>query len=32
MMERRGGAIEWSEEHNAEFELEKTALICLSKK
>jgi hypothetical protein len=32
MMERRGGAIEWSEEHNTEFELEKMALICLSKK
>jgi hypothetical protein len=32
MMERGGGPIEWSEEHNTEFELEKMALICLSKK
>jgi hypothetical protein len=30
MMEKRGGALEWSEQHNAEFELDKTALICLS--
>jgi len=32
MMEKSGGALEWSEEQNAEFELEKTALICLSRK
>jgi hypothetical protein len=32
MMEKRGGALEWSEQHHAEFELEKTALICLSRK
>jgi ribonuclease HI len=32
MMEKRGGALEWSEWHHAEFELEKTALICLSRK
>ncbi|KAG1889997.1 hypothetical protein F4604DRAFT_642211 [Suillus subluteus] len=31
-MEKQGGALEWSEGHNAEFELEKTALICLSSK
>jgi hypothetical protein len=31
MMEKLGGALEWSEEHNAEFELDKTALLCLSK-
>jgi hypothetical protein len=32
MMEKRGGALEWSERHHAEFKLEKTALICLSRK
>lgn len=32
MMEKQGGALQWSEEQNAEFELEKTALICLSRK
>lgn len=32
MMEKEGGALEWSKEHNAEFELDKTALICLSRK
>jgi hypothetical protein len=34
MMEKREGALEWSEQHNAkfEFELEKTTLICLSSK
>ncbi|KAG2740533.1 hypothetical protein P692DRAFT_20663606, partial [Suillus brevipes Sb2] len=32
MMEKRGGALQWSEEHHAEFELDKTALVCLSRK
>ncbi|KAG1824556.1 uncharacterized protein BJ212DRAFT_1260835, partial [Suillus subaureus] len=32
MMEKPGGTLEWSHEHNAEFELDKTALICLSRK
>lgn len=32
MMEKQGGALEWSKEQNAEFELDKTALICLSRK
>jgi hypothetical protein len=31
MMERPGGALDWSKEHNAEFELDKTALLCLSR-
>jgi hypothetical protein len=31
MMEKDGGALEWSRLHHAEFELDKTALICLSK-
>jgi len=31
MMERPGGALDWSREHNAEFELDKTALLCLSR-
>ncbi|KAG2742524.1 hypothetical protein P692DRAFT_20652403, partial [Suillus brevipes Sb2] len=32
MMEKPGGALEWSRKHNAEFELDKTALVCLSRK
>jgi len=32
IMERPNGALSWSEAHRAEFELEKTALICLSRK
>lgn len=31
MMEKEGGALEWSREHHTEFELDKTALVCLSK-
>ncbi|KAG2054172.1 hypothetical protein BDR06DRAFT_884733, partial [Suillus hirtellus] len=30
-MEKEGGTIEWSRTHHAEFKLNKTALICLSK-
>lgn len=29
MIEKPGGALEWSRNHNAEFELDKTALICV---
>ncbi|KAG2072430.1 hypothetical protein BDR04DRAFT_1117022 [Suillus decipiens] len=32
MMEKDGGTLSWSEEYHVEFELEKTALICLSRK
>jgi hypothetical protein len=32
IMEKRGGALQWSEEHHAEFELDNTALACLSRK
>ncbi|KAG2051728.1 hypothetical protein BDR06DRAFT_983476 [Suillus hirtellus] len=31
-MEKPGGALKWSQKHNAEFELDKTALVCLSRK
>ncbi|KIK45269.1 hypothetical protein CY34DRAFT_78256 [Suillus luteus UH-Slu-Lm8-n1] len=31
-MEKPGGALEWSRNHNAEFELDKTALICVSRR
>lgn len=31
-MEKPGRALEWSRKHNAEFELDKTALVCLSRK
>lgn len=30
LMERLGGALEWSEQQNAEFKIEQTALICAS--
>lgn len=32
MMEKPGGALDWSRDHNAEFELDKTALICVSRR
>jgi hypothetical protein len=32
MMEKQNGALDWSREHNAEFELDKTALVCLSRR
>jgi hypothetical protein len=31
-MEKPGGALDWSREHDAEFELDSTALVCLSRK
>jgi hypothetical protein len=32
MMEKPRGALDWSQRHNTKFELDKTALICLSRK
>ena len=32
MMEKQGGALDWSRTHNAEFELDKTALLCMSRR
>jgi len=32
MMEKPGGALDWSREHNADFELDKTALLCVSRR
>jgi hypothetical protein len=32
MMEKRGGTLQWSAEHHTEFELDKTTLVCLSRK
>lgn len=31
MMEKEGGALDWSRDQNAEFELEKMALLCISR-
>lgn len=31
-MEKQGGALDWSKDHNADFELDKTALLCVSRK
>lgn len=32
MMEKPNSALDWSREHNTKFELDKTALVCLSRK
>lgn len=32
MMEKQGSALDWSKDHNADFELDKTALLCISRK
>ncbi|KAG2065425.1 hypothetical protein BDR04DRAFT_1130401 [Suillus decipiens] len=31
-MEKQGGTLDWSREHNTDFKLDKTALLCISRK